>query len=88
MSRFAIVFRKSAKKSLTKLPKNIQNLIGEKIETLKNDPYPQGVQKVQSEAPKVYRIRSGKYRVIYQVQNDRLIILVLRIAHRSSAYMR
>lgn len=85
-SKYSIVFRNSAKKSFAKLPKNIQNLLGSKIEALKENPYPRGVQKVTTESSDVYRIRSGKDRVIYEIQNDRLIVLVLRIAHRSRVY--
>ncbi len=86
MSDYVVIFKKSAKKSLANLPKSIQLTIGRKIESLKQNPYQRGIVKIYTKEKNVFRIRVGRYRVIYQVQKEKLIVLVLKISHRSKAY--
>jgi len=85
-SDYSIVFKKSAKKAFDKLPRKIKSQLGVKIESLKKDPYQPGARKIITTTKNVFRVRSGKYRVIYQINDDWLVVLVLRVAHRSKAY--
>ena len=55
------------------------------IEKLADTPYPPGVKKLKAEIP-LFRIREGDYRIIYTVENDRLLILIARIGHRGNIY--
>jgi mRNA interferase RelE/StbE len=44
------------------------------------------VAKLTDVSPSVYRVREGHYRVLYTIDDDTLVILVVRVAHRSDAY--
>lgn len=39
-------------------------------------------------ADELYRVRAGDYRIIYQIADDELIVLIVRVAHRKDAYRR
>ncbi len=56
-----------------------------RIETLKKDPRPEGVTKLQG-MDNAYRIRQGDYRIIYQIIDNNLIIEIVTIGHRSDVY--
>jgi mRNA interferase RelE/StbE len=57
------------------------------IDYLEQNPRPSGCVKLAGE-PDLYRIRVGDYRVVYQVNDPNLTVLVLAIAHRSEIYRR
>ncbi|MBK1633571.1 type II toxin-antitoxin system mRNA interferase toxin, RelE/StbE family [Thiohalocapsa halophila] len=79
---YSIVFTKAAKRQFDKLPKPAQRRLGNAIESLAADPRPAGVVKLSGE-DRIYRVRSGDYRAIYQVEDNRLLILVVKVGHRS-----
>jgi mRNA interferase RelE/StbE len=54
---------------------------------LADDPRPHGSEKLKGSRDQ-YRLRVGTYRVIYEIRDDRLIVLVLRIGHRKDVYRR
>jgi len=80
-----IEFRPSALRSLRKLARHAQIRIGSALDALAQNPFPPGVKKLISE-DNVYRIRVGDYRVIYQVESEKLLILVLKVGHRKEVY--
>jgi mRNA interferase RelE/StbE len=82
---FQIKIAASALKSLSAIPRHIQRQIVRRIGALRDDPLPSGSKKLHS-AQSLYRIRSGDYRILYQIDNDQILVLVLRIAHRRDAY--
>jgi mRNA interferase RelE/StbE len=83
---YKIIFTKEAQKSLLRLPKNTGLLVRQKLEQLAIDPYAPNMnaKKLQNHAG--YRLRIGDWRVIYDIQNNELIILVLKIAQRGDVY--
>ena len=83
---YEIIIDKEAIKALKKLPKQVQARITKKIEDLKENPRPEGAKALQGGLNGLYRIRIGDYRVIYKVENEVVIIYVLKIAHRKSVY--
>lgn len=85
MATYRIELKKSARKNLAQLPKDVQHRIGEAINALANDPRPDGCKKLQGYED-TYRIRIGDYRVIYEVHDGLLLIYVLRIADRKDVY--
>ena len=85
MKDYKIEFLKSAKKELSKLPRNVQERIRDKIDTLKTNPYPSDVKKLKNGQGRL-RIRIGDYRIIYKVEKNILVILVIKIAHRRQIY--
>lgn len=83
---YRIVFTKQASKTLLRMPRNIADLIREKLDLVAKNPYGHHpiVTKLQNRPG--YRLRVGDWRVIYEIQKGELIILVLKIASRGEAY--
>ncbi len=79
-----IVFARSSEKELFALEKRIREKIFAKIGLLAKEPLPLGSQKL--EGGKGYRIRIGNYRVVYTIEKDKLIIVIIKIAHRKDVY--
>ncbi len=83
---YRIVLTKQVHKILLKLPRNTANLIRQKLENLANDPYGDNPNVKKLHNRPGYRLRVGDWRVIYEIQDDELIILVLRVAPRGEVY--
>jgi mRNA interferase RelE/StbE len=75
----------SAHRDLRKLPRPIQIQIAAELHQLAENPRPAGVVKLVG-AENLWRIRIGNYRVVYEIHDDRLIVLVLRVAYRKDVY--
>jgi mRNA interferase RelE/StbE len=73
-----------AAKKLSKLDRPVAKRIGKAISGLAQNPRPAGCKKLVS--VDAWRIRIGDWRVIYQIQDRRLIVLVVRIGHRREVY--
>jgi mRNA interferase RelE/StbE len=82
---YTVLFKPSAKKAYGRLPLDARRRIASKINGLAQNPFPPGVVKLAGEE-NTYRIRIGDYRVIYDVLQERVIVLVLRIGHRREVY--
>ncbi|MGE4595150.1 MAG: type II toxin-antitoxin system RelE/ParE family toxin [Gammaproteobacteria bacterium] len=84
---YSIEFRPSVLKSLKRLPKQDLVKIKNKIDSLsKNLPDPTTT-KLKGNNP-FHRIRAGNYRIIYEINNNQLIVLVVKIGHRKDIYKR
>lgn len=88
--RYRIEFVSSARKELEKLRKSIQpkqlRRIRDTIDALAEDPRPPGVEPV--ETTDYLRVRTGDYRIVYQVKDEVLVVLIIRVAHRREVYRR
>lgn len=84
--RYWIEIRRKAAKELRKLPEPDRLRIAHDIDLLALDPRPAG--RVKQLDKDIYRIRTGKYRSIYQVRDSDRVVLVLVIGHRSYVYER
>lgn len=84
-ANYSVVFKPSAAKELRKINRNDQTRIAKKIQELTSNPYPPGVKKIVG-GDGEFRLRVGNYRVIYDVEEGWLIILVLTIGHRREVY--
>ncbi len=76
----------AARRQLRKLDRQVQQKVIARLESLAEDPRPDGVVKLTDVTPPAYRVREGQYRILYLIEDDELIVLVVRIAHRSEAY--
>jgi len=85
MTEYTIVFARSARKELEALEVTIVNRIFPKIEALAKDPRPAGCRKLHGEKY-LWRIRIGDYRVVYAVYDDRRVVDIIAVRHRSKAY--
>ena len=84
MANYSLAFKKSVAKDLRNIPNKDVKRILKCIETLCKNPRAEGCIKLSGQER--YRIRQGAYRVIYEIQDSELIILVVKVAHRSEAY--
>ncbi|MCK5580621.1 MAG: type II toxin-antitoxin system RelE/ParE family toxin [Candidatus Omnitrophica bacterium] len=83
---YNIEVKKSVLKVLKKIPREDQIHIAKTIKGLADDPRPAYCLKLAGSA--YYRIRCGNYRIIYDVQDDKLIIIILKVGHRKDIYKR
>ncbi len=82
---YKVELRPSARRELLKLPRHDQIRLVRTMDLLGKVPRPKGVKKLTG-AEDLYRIRVGDYRVVYQILDDRLIVLVVWIGHRKDVY--
>jgi len=82
---YRVQIKAPALKSLKKISEPDQSRIMRRVDALADDPRPAGVKKLQG-ADDLYRLRLGASRVIYQIQDDILLVLVVRIGHRKEIY--
>ena len=82
--KYTIAFSPAAARQFKALDPNTRTRIAAAIQKLETHPRPHGVEKLTGSD--FLRIRSGDYRIIYQIQDDLLLITLLRITHRSEAY--
>ena len=83
---YRIIFTKQADKALRKMPRNTAQNIRDKLNRLSTDPYAHIPNAKSLQGRPGYRLRVGDWRVIYEIQDDRLVILVLKIAPCGGAY--
>ena len=85
LRNYTIIFTESAKKDLKKIDRSISKIIEKKIEqlTLHNDRL--DIKKLVG-FKATYRLRINDYRVIYEIKNDEIVILVIAIQHRKDVY--
>lgn len=82
---YKLQYRKSVIKELKNLPSDIRAAIVKKIQSLADNPQPNGSVKLRG-ASNLYRIRHADYRIIYSVESGELIIFVIKVAHRKEVY--
>jgi mRNA interferase RelE/StbE len=84
-SPYKVIFKPSADKALSKLPVDVQRRIVAAVEALAVEPRPPGVVKMAGD-DNLWRVRVGEYRIVYEIHDGQLIVLVLRVAHRRDVY--
>ena len=85
MAFYKIVWKQSARKELRKLSKIAITRIVTSVDALAENPVPPGVKKLAGTSH-TYRIRTGNYRVVYNIDNDVLVIEIVRVGHRKEVY--
>lgn len=83
---YTIIFSKQADKMLRKMPRNTASLIREKLEQIATTPYAKYNNVTKLVGRLGYRLRVGDWRIIYDIENDQLVILVMRIRPRGDVY--
>lgn len=85
MARFEIEITRSAEKRLRALPRSDQERLAQAMLGLADDPRPRGARKLSGYTD-VFRIRVGRYRILYSLEQNRLVILILKIGRRRDVY--
>jgi len=84
MAKFKIIFKKSVAKDLRSIPPADVKRTLQRIDVLAENPRGEG--SVKLSAQERYRVRQGVYRVVYEIRDESLIVLVVKVAHRSAVY--
>ena len=84
MAEYRIFFRESAWKDLRSIPKRDLQRVLDQISDLECDPRPPGVEKLTGTDR--YRVRQGRYRIVYSIQDRELTVWVVKVAHRKDVY--
>lgn len=84
-SPWRIEITKQPAKILRRLPQNVGKRLDKAILALADNPQPIGSKKL-TDYPNLYRVRVGDWRIIYAIEDEKLIILIIRIAPRGNAY--
>jgi mRNA interferase RelE/StbE len=82
--RYRIIVKPAAERNLDRMHPEIRERIVLAVHALACDPRPKGCKLLRVE--RRYRVRVGYYRIVYEIRDDVLLVLVVRIAHRSDAY--
>ena len=84
MAKFTVIITKSVQKQLAKLPDNVVDKLEERMLQLEQNPKPDDCIKLKGRD--AYRIRVGNYRIIYDIQENILIITIIKVGHRKEIY--
>jgi len=84
MAGYRMLFRRSVEKDFSSIPKRDVKRILNRIKTLEENPRPPGSEKLTGQER--YRLRQGRYRIVYSIQDDELTVWVVKIGHRKDIY--
>jgi len=84
MESYKLVFKKSVAKDLRAFPTQDVQRILKRIDALTEDPKPSGCEKLSGQER--YRVRQGVYRIIYEIADKALVVLVVKVGHRRDVY--
>ena len=86
MGRYRVVFRKSVAQDLRRIPNRDLRRILATIESLSEEPRPPGTEKLSGQER--YRVRQGNYRIIYEINDDEVVVVIVKVGHRKDVYQR
>ncbi len=86
MESYRLVFKESVTKDLRGIPNQDVARILTRIEGLIEDPGPPGSEKLSGQAR--YRVRQGVYRILYEIKDEKLVVLIVKVGHRREVYKR
>ena len=85
MAKYRVFIKRSAQKEIRDLPnKKTRRAVVARIQALADDPRPPGCVKLTG--ANKYRVRQGTYRILYTIDDERIVVSVVRVAHRRAAY--
>jgi len=86
--KYRLLFLKEAAEEFKRLDKAVQRIIKEKLELLAEDPdrLKNNIKPLKGEYKGLYRLRVGNYRVVYRLDREQIVIIIVRIGHRGEIY--
>jgi len=84
VGRYSLEFKRSVARDVEAIPKRDLQRIMDRIEALRDDPRPLGCVKLSGQ--EYYRIRQGNYRIVYEIVDARLVVVVIAVGHRRDVY--
>ena len=84
MASYRLLIKPSAAKELEGLPRKDRSRVVARMQGLSDQPRPPGCEKLTGHD--LFRVRQGKYRILYEVQDHDLVVIVFKIGHRRDVY--
>jgi len=84
MGAYKVYFKASVEKDFAAIPKKDVKKILKRIDALTENPRPLGSEKLTGQER--YRLRQGRYRIVYSIQDDELAVWVVKVGHRKEIY--
>jgi mRNA interferase RelE/StbE len=84
MAAYKVYFRESVEKDFTAVPKKDLVKILRRIDSLSKNPRPLGCEKLTGQER--YRVRQGRYRIVYSIQDEVLTVWIVKVGHRKDVY--
>ena len=84
MAAYKIFFKASVWKDFEPIPKKDLKKILQSIDRLSEDPRPRGCEKLTGQER--FRLRQGRYRIVYSIQDDEPTVWVVKVGHRKDVY--
>lgn len=86
---YRVEFRPAARRELRKLDRSARDRVAKVVALLAEEPRPPAATMlVSDDQPRLWRVRTGDYRVIYTIEDEVLVVLVINVRHRREAYGR
>ena len=86
MEKYKILFRKSVARDIRRIPNQDVRRILKTIVSLSEEPRPSGAEQLSGQER--YRVRQGNYRIIYEINDNEVIVVVVKVGHRKDVYRR
>jgi mRNA interferase RelE/StbE len=83
---YTVLIMPAARKALADLPKHDQIRVDQRIRSLADNPRPPGAIPFKGANRSLWRLRVGDYRVLYRIEDDRLVVIVIDIGNRRDVY--
>ena len=84
MAAYKIYFRASVEKDFASIPRSDVKKILQRIKTLAENPRPPGCERLTGQER--YRVRQGRYRIVYSIHDDELTVWIVKVGHRKDIY--
>ncbi len=84
MAAYSVLFKESVQKDFEGIPKKDLRKILSRIKSLAREPRPHGCEKLTGRNR--YRLRQGRYRIVYAVQDEESTVIVVKVGHRKEVY--
>ena len=84
MAAYSLFFKDSVQRDFDGLPKKDLRKLLSRIKALEADPRPQGCEKLTGQDR--YRLRQGRYRILYSIEDDKRAVTVVKVGHRKDIY--
>lgn len=84
MAKYSLLIKPSAVRELEELPRKDRARVARKIQGLADEQRPHGCEKLSAEER--YRVRQGNYRIVYSIDDDECVVIVVKVGHRREVY--
>ncbi len=84
MAKYKLLIKASAAKEIAEIPKRDRQRVINRITRLADDPRCEGCEKLSGQDR--YRVRQGRYRILYTINDEEVIVVVVKVGHRRNVY--